>query len=71
MYKLLHKLFGWDYLQWYNYTDQGIARIHVTPDGVAYYWRYKHTKVIDLIEYNKKVLFLTCRRDKYIKHIDC
>lgn len=34
MYKLLNKLFGWDYIQWKNTVDSGIARIHVDGNGI-------------------------------------
>ena len=65
IYKLLHKLFGWDYIQWQNFADQGIARVHQTPAGEVYYWRYKSSKVIDKITGYNKVTWLTCKPEKY------
>lgn len=67
MYKLLNKLFGWDYVHWANFADQGIARLHVSPDGKVWFWRYKSTKVIDILPVRfATVIFLTCRSEKYL-----
>lgn len=65
LWKLCHKLFGWDYIQWSNSADQGIARVYVSYDGIVYYWRYKVTKVIDKIERSEQVFWLTCSSEKY------
>ena len=65
IYKLLNKLFGWDYVQWKNFADQGIARVHVDGMRRVFYWRYKVTKVVDIIEDPAKVIWLTCSPDKY------
>lgn len=65
-YKLLHKLFGWDYVQWYNTADSGIARVEVSPDGTVYYWRYRLTKVLDVLHHKSRVHWLTCSKDKYL-----
>ena len=68
MYKLLHFLFGWDYISWKNSADSGIARIHVNPDGIPYYWRYKNIDVLDPIPNpGTRLIFLTCKEEKYIK----
>ena len=67
IYKLLHKLFGWDYIAWRNSADSDIARVRVTPMGEVYYWRYKLTKIADVITDPKKVMWLTCHSDKYFK----
>lgn len=40
MYKLKHKLFGWDYIIWNNDADSGIARVITLKDGKIGYWRY-------------------------------
>lgn len=66
MYKLLNKLFGWDYVSWKNSADNGIARVYKSPDGVVYYWRYKVTSVADIITRKDQVIFLTCSADKYL-----
>lgn len=75
MYKLLNFLFGWDYVAWKNSADQGVARIHKNPDGVAWMWRYRITDVLDIITsdnitntkgYGITVTFLTCKSSKYV-----
>ena len=65
MYKLLHALFGWDYLHWQNCADSGVARIHCTG-GKVWYWRYKLTRVIDYIDDPRtRITYLTCDPEKY------
>lgn len=59
-YKLLNKLFGWDYIQWRNTADNGIARVHLGFNGEVYYWRYKLTEVADKILEKEQVIWLTC-----------
>ena len=70
MYRLMHKLFGWDYVLWSNSADQGIARVWIAADGFVVYWRYRSTKVLDCITpesvKSRRVIFLTCHSDKYI-----
>ena len=66
MYKILNKLFGYDYIQWRNSADSGIARVHKDSRGVVFYWRYKSTKLADTIEDEAKYLWLTCDPDKYL-----
>ena len=65
MYRILNKLFGWDYVYWTNSWDHGIARIHTTPDGMTWYWRYKITSLIDVIVQPSDVMWLTCKASKY------
>jgi hypothetical protein len=67
MYKLLNTLFGWDYIAWRNSAAQGIARVYKLPDGTTFYWRYKCTKVLDVILTPGQVIWLTCDSTKYIK----
>ena len=67
IYKLLNKLFGWDYIQWENSADQGIARVHVDGLNRVFYWRYKSTKVVDIILDPAKVIWLTCSPNKYFR----
>jgi len=69
LYKLLHKLFGWDYIAWKNSSDQGIARVLVYSSGV-FYWRYKVTKVLDEITDVNQVVWLTCDSNKYLLNIN-
>jgi len=66
MWRLLHALFGWDYVQWDNSVDQGIARVHRSGGGDIYYWRYKSIKCADIIYSRDQVLWLTCHPSKYL-----
>jgi len=65
MYKLLHKLFGWDYIQWRNTAGHGIARVFIDHAGRVCYWRYKGINVLDEITDPKNVYWLTCSPLKY------
>lgn len=64
-YKLLNKMFGWDYIQWKNNADQGISRVHIGFNGEAYYWRYKTTKLADKPNKSGEVIWLTCPASKF------
>lgn len=66
MWKLWHWLFGWDYVQWSNCADQGVARVHRAYDGRVYYWRYRVPKVADVVAKPEQVLWLTCPPSKYM-----
>ncbi len=66
MYKLKNILFGYDYIYWKNSCDNGIARVHRAGDGKVYYFRYKTTNLIDLIQDPNQVIWLTCSPDKYL-----
>lgn len=65
IYKLLNKLFGWDYIQWSNSAASGVARVHVDGIKRVWYWRYKGSKVADLIHKPEQVIWLTCSPNKY------
>lgn len=65
MYKLKNFLFGWDYIYWANYADNGIARVFKLPDGKVVYWRYKFTNVMDTIYSEEQVRWLTCKPSKF------
>lgn len=65
MYRLLHWLFGWDYVQWRNSADQGIARVHTDGTGRVFYWRYRNIGLADTITHPTDVLWLTCSPSKY------
>ncbi len=67
MYKLWNFLFGWDYIQWRNTADTGIARVHTDYDGVIWHWRYKGVKIIDRMKDPSKYIWLTCSSSKYFK----
>ncbi len=65
LYQLLHRLFGWDYVQWSNSCSHGVASVHVDGMGRPFFWRYKVTKVADLIINPDKEIWLTCSPAKY------
>lgn len=65
IYKVLNYFFGWDYIQWRNTADSGIARVHKDGLGRVFYWRYKTTKLVDVIEKKGSVIWLTCKPSKY------
>lgn len=66
IYKILNKLFGWDYITWSNSAADGVARIHVDGAGKVYYWRYRVTKVADPIVSAEDHFWLTCSPTKYL-----
>jgi hypothetical protein len=66
MYKILNKLFGWDYVFWRNSVDSGIARIRKAPDGKVWYWRYWSIDLMDIVAEPKQVTWLTCLPEKYL-----
>jgi len=68
MYKILNKLFGWNYVSWANSADSGIARVHVDGAEKVYYWRYKSTKVLDIIREPEQVRWLTCPPSIYFEN---
>lgn len=75
MWKLWHKLFGWDYVHWKNSVSSGIARVHVAKDGSVFYWRYKSISCMDILYSPNQdsviftdIVWLTCPKDKYIHY---
>lgn len=67
IYNILHLLFGWDYIQWRNSADRGVARVRVDGMGRVWYWRYRSTKYADFIDRPEQVLWLTCPAGKYFR----
>lgn len=63
IYRLLNKLFGWDYIYWSNSCDSGTARVFKSPEGSAYYWRYRFAahKILS----RDSVIWLTCHPAEY------
>lgn len=61
-YKILNKLFGWDYITISGWNS-GFCRIYKSPDGVPYvtYPPYKAEKLLE----TDKIIFITCRKEKY------
>ena len=70
MHWLLNKIFGWDYIAWSNFADQGVSRVYKTQCGKVYYWRYRVTKKIDEILEPDQVIWLTCKPEKYFNNIE-
>lgn len=66
MWRIFNFLFGWDYIVWENSADQGVARVHKSPDGVVWYWRYRLINVVDKIKTPDQVTWLTCKSSKYL-----
>ena len=64
MWKILHVVFGFDYVYWDNSVDNGIARVYIY-DGNVCYWRYRITHVLDKITKPSQVMWLTCSSSKY------
>lgn len=67
MWKLKNRLFGWDYVQWSNPYDAGIARVRIFKDGRLGYLKYRCMNIIDEITNPKQVNWLTCHPSKYLK----
>lgn len=72
IYKLLNKLFGWDYIQTYYSINCRVARVQV--DGLHRPWYLQvyesdgfgtKKKVAEWIEKPEHVIWLTCSPDKY------
>lgn len=66
MWKLMNRLFGFDYIQWSNFADHGVARVYRDGTGCAYYWRYRNICVADRITKANQVIWLTCAPEKYL-----
>ena len=66
-YKIFHRLFGWDYIQWRNFADQGIARVYIDQNSRVFFWRYKGTQIADFVNHKDEVIWLTCHPSKYLK----
>ena len=65
MWRLWHKLFGWDYVYWELISMSGISRVRVDPGGAAYF------RILGLIirvtdPSLDDILFLTCSPEKYL-----
>lgn len=65
MYKIMNFLFGYDYIQWENCADQGVARVFKLSSGKIVYWRYKSTSTMDEIKNSNQVNWLTCHPSKF------
>ena len=70
MYKLLHLVFGWDYIYWVNSGDRGVSRVFLAADGTPIYWRYKTIRALGHIQTTADVTWLTCVPEKYLKPVE-
>jgi hypothetical protein len=65
MYKILNKLFGWDYIYWEGRFDSGISKVIVLPDKSVHF-KY-NGYIVSVTDPGLIVKWLTCIPDKYIK----
>jgi len=56
MHKLLHYLFGWDYVYHKGYHPM-VCRLHRLPTGEVFYWHYT---TIEKVTKASDVEWLTC-----------
>lgn len=66
MWKLWNKLFGWDYIYWENFADQGVAKVRKGHNGEVWYYRYWITSCVDRVRNPERVIWLTCHPSKYL-----
>lgn len=64
MYKILNKLFGWDYVYFEYGGDGTIRRVRILHNGQVGYWCYGRFYEINRAD---EVLWLTCHPSKYDK----
>jgi len=64
LYRVLHKLFGWDYIHWGTTQSWGITRVYVDGDGVPYF-HSKYGRIYKPDGGACEVIWLTCPRTKY------
>ena len=65
MYKILNKLFGWDYIYWADTCASGISKVIVLPDKSVHFKYYE--RIVSVTDPGLIVKWLTCKPDKYIK----
>ena len=66
MWKLWHKLFGWDYIQWSSVELHQVARIKRAPNGLVYFKKYGEIIPFPLKTSKPyQIIFLTCSSRKY------
>lgn len=66
IYKLLHKLFGWDYIQFSSHGG-GVSRVQVDEMNRPWYWRWRFEGTAEIIRKPEDVIWLTCSPEKYFK----
>ena len=68
MWRLWNKLFGWDYVVWsYKHSDLpgDVSRIIVDQTGTPYIHEY--SEVYRALSDASKIIWLTCKPEKYLK----
>lgn len=66
MYKLWHRLFGWDYIYWSNGVSSGVSRVEKDGEGNLVYWKISSMQQdLTKITSPKDVVWLTCNPKKY------
>lgn len=65
MWRLWHKLFGWDYVYWEFLSMSGVSRVRLAPNGLAY------VRILGVIiritdPSLDDIFFLTCSPEKYL-----
>lgn len=66
MWKIWHKLFGWDYVLWQDRYYGGVSRVLFLPDGTQGY--LKQPNIFRTLQGAEDTIFwLTCKPEKYIK----
>ena len=68
IWKLMNKLFGYDYVYWRNTAAQGVSRVRTDFYDKPYYIWACGVRV--RIENKKEVMWLTCKADKYLEVTD-
>ncbi len=63
MYKLRHKILGWDYVFWEYNFHSGVARVIVLPDETIGFW--ENPCYFKIIKNPAQVTWLTCKPEKY------
>jgi len=66
MYKLFNYLFGWDYIQWSNPVDQGVARVRVDYNNKCWYWQYYTTRIAKISYVDEGVISIDVKKDTYL-----
>lgn len=65
MWRLLNKLFGWDYIYWEDTCARGVARVYKTSGNEPYYYKYKSITLIRKVDNGEVKIWLTCEPSKY------
>lgn len=66
MWRILNKLFGWDYIYWESSCNYGISIIRSSyQSGKPYYIKYGSGIIVQVNDHND-VIWLTCHPSKYL-----